>query len=389
MRREELGTALVFTMSGVVQASWMSRLPAVRDRLHLSLADLGLALLVLGAGSLLSMPTAGRLCRWYGSRWVAWAGTGMACLALAGLGAVASARWLVLVLFAFGVATGAWDTAMNVQGVAVEAVTGRHRMPVFHGCWSAGTLAGAGAGILAARLHLSLSRHFTAAGLVAAPLCALGVTTFVNERRLPPAAGRHAAGRHSAAPRAASRRLVLIAVLTLCGATVEGAASDWLAIYLRDVRSATHAHAALGYTLFVMAMAAGRFAAARAHDRIGRAATVRAGALFAAAGIGICVLVPVPVTAYLGAVVWGLGICVVFPAALSASGHASGSSDAVAAITTVGYSASLVAPPLIGTLAQSVGLARALLVLPALAAVVVLLAPVVGPGTEPATRSAS
>jgi fucose permease len=376
VRRAELGTALVFAMSGAVQGSWMSRLPAVRDQLHLSLADLGLGLLALGAGSLVSMPATGRICRRVGSRRVAWVAGWSACGALVALGFAPSGRWLALVLFCFGLACGALDTAMNVQGVAVETLTKRHHLPRFHGWWSAGTLAGAGVGVLAARTHVPLSAHFLLAALVCGPLCALGVATFVDERAVPAPQLPTTAAR-----RATGRRLLLIAVLTLCGAAVEGAASDWLAIYLKDVRAVSHAHAAIGYTLFVMAMAVGRFtAAAAAHDRIGRAGTVRLGALLAAVGIAASVLAPLPIVPYLGAVCWGLGICVVFPAALSASGQASGSSDAVAAITTVGYSAGLIAPPLIGPLAQRIGLGSALLALPALAAVIVVLAPALGAG---------
>jgi fucose permease len=249
-------------------------------------------------------------------------------------------------------------------------------MPGFHGWWSAGTLLGAGVGVLAARLRVPLPAHFLAVALVAVPLAVLGVAAFVDERELP--APRYLSRR--AGRRAIGRRLVLIAVLTVCGTTIEGAASDWLAIYLRDVRDVSHAHAALGYTLFVLAMAVGRFAAAAAHERIGRAATVRVGAVLAGTGIAVSVLAPAAGVVYVGAALWGLGICVVFPAALSASGQASGSSEAVAVITTVGYSASLIAPPLIGTVAQRVGLGSTLLALPVLAAVVVLLAPVVGRG---------
>jgi MFS family permease len=382
--RPALGTALVFATSGAVQASWMSRLPAVRDRLHISLADLGFALLAMGAGTLVSMPVAGRLCRRFGSRPVTWVSTVLGGAALIALGSTGT-RALGLVLFGFGLACGAWDTAMNVQGVAVETVTREHHMPRFHGWWSAGTLIGAGAGVLGARAHVPLSVHFVVAALVCVPLCALGAVAFVDERLLPPVPNG------KAARKAVGRRLLMIAALTLCGATVEGAASDWLAIYLRDVRDVSHAHAAAGYTVFVLAMAVGRFAAASAHNRIGRAATVRLGALLAMAGIVRSVLAPLPLVPYVGAVCWGLGICVVFPAALSASGQASGSSDAVAAITTVGYSAGLVAPPLIGALAQGVGLGPALLGLPVLAAVVVVLAPAVGhgPATQPATATGS
>src|SRR5437762_2068068 len=99
VRRAERGTALVFALSGAVQASWLARLPAVRDRLHLGLAVLGLALLATGAGSLLAMLGAGWLCRRTGSRRVAWVATALACAALVALGFAASGPRPAGVLF--------------------------------------------------------------------------------------------------------------------------------------------------------------------------------------------------------------------------------------------------------------------------------------------------
>jgi hypothetical protein len=110
------GTALVFAMSGVVQASWMSRLPAVRDRLHTDVTGLGLTLVALGVGTLLAMAFAGWACRRYTSRRVAIVTSVSACVMLGGIGAVSSPPALGVVLFLFGMAVGAWDAAMNVQG---------------------------------------------------------------------------------------------------------------------------------------------------------------------------------------------------------------------------------------------------------------------------------
>jgi fucose permease len=379
--RAERGTAIVFAVSGAVQASWMSRLPALWTNLHLDLAQLGLALFALGTGSLISMPVTGRLCRRFGSRRVVWTGALVACAALAGLGWVSSAFELRLVLLCFGLGSGAWDAAMNLHGVAVEEATRGHRMPMFHGFWSAGSVVGAGLGVLAARVPVATSTHFTAAGLAGAGLCWLGVRAFVDERQLP-------APPHEPARVLALRRLVLLGLLMICGATIEGAAGDWLAIYLADTRGASHARAAVGYTLFLTASATGRFLAGWIQARIGRARTIQIGAVLAAAGIAISVVVPVPVLAYAGALCWGLGICVVFPAVLSAGGR-TGAGDGVAVLTTVGYVAAFVAPPLIGTGGERVGLGYALLVLPVLAVAVVLLAPVVDRAPDAAARLVS
>jgi MFS family permease len=372
--RAASGTAMVFALSGVVQSSWMSRLPAVRDQLDAGLANLGLALLVMGIGSVLSMPLTGRLCARVGSRSVVSVSAVAACAVLVALGHVSSTATLMAVLFAFGLGCGAWDVAMNIQGAEVESQAGRHWMARFHGCWSAGTVLGAGLGVLAARHQVPTSVHFALVAVLAAPLCLAAAAFFVHDRLAsiapsPPGHGRRV-----------PQRLVLIAVVMLCGATIEGAAGDWLAIFLRDVRDESHARAAAGYATFVAAMTIGRFTAGVVQHRIGRARTVRLGALLSGLGVGLAVLVSQPLVAEVGAACWGLGICAVFPAALSASRETPRHLDALAVMSTVGYGAGLVGPPLIGAAAQHLGLGLALLVLPALAVVVASTASALGDG---------
>ena len=95
------------------------------------------------------------------------------------------------------------------------------------------------------------------------------------------------------------------------------------------------------------------------------------------AGVLLTVLGPGLASAYVGAALWALGVCLVFPAAVSAGGEAPyRPADAIAAVTTIGYGG-LLGPPLIGLLADRVGLGRALLVLLVLAAGIAALAPAV------------
>ena len=75
---------MVFAVSGAVQASWLSRLPALAGNLRLDLRQLGFALFALGIGSLVSMPVTGRLCRRFGTRQVVAAATLLACVSLVG-----------------------------------------------------------------------------------------------------------------------------------------------------------------------------------------------------------------------------------------------------------------------------------------------------------------
>jgi MFS family permease len=458
--RAALATALVFAVNGFLLASWVSRLPATRDRLGASAAELGLALLTPGFGSLLSMPFSGRWCRRFGSRAVIATTTVAASLALVALAVVPTLVALGLTLFVWGSFYGSWDVAMNVHGSAVEQRAGREWMPRYHACWSVGGIAGAACGALAAQVGMPLALHFSIVAVLCTALVMVALRSFIEDRteaaELAPAAaavptpeagaaidpirgtavaldrgtpqppdpvpgrpegesspwrgvaaadvhsprrerGRRAGGgrgrrlgggrgrrlgggrgREPARGRVLTGRLLLVGVVTLCATTLEGAAADWLALFLTDERAATASLAAAGYAVFAVAMAAGRFSGTAVAERLGRDGAVRAGGLVSLAGVLLTVLGPGLAGAYAGAALWALGVCLVFPAAVSAGGETPDRpADAIAAVTTIGYGGFLVGPPLIGLLADQVGLGRALLVLCLLAGGIAALAPAV------------
>jgi Major Facilitator Superfamily len=309
---------------------------------------------------------------------------------------------------------------MNVHGSAVEQRAGREWMPRYHACWSVGGIVGASLGALAAALDTPLVLHFAAIAVACVILVGFALRSFIEDREArgapyppgpvpgppvgerSPTAERGAPAIHSPqahnpqapSPRAhnprapspqAHRRpkvltgqLLVVGVVTLCATTLEGAAADWLALFLTDERGATASLAAFGYAVFAVAMAAGRFSGTAVAERLGRDGAVRAGGLVSFAGVLLTVVGPGLVSAYLGAALWALGVCLVFPAAVSAGGEAPyRPADAIAAVTTIGYGGFLLGPPLIGLLADQVGLGRALLVLLVLAGGIVALAPAV------------
>ncbi|HJW35919.1 MAG TPA: MFS transporter [Actinomycetes bacterium] len=380
LRRAALATALVFATNGFLLGSWVARLPATRDRLGASAAELGLVLLAPGIGSLLSMPFSGRWCRRFGSRLVVAATTVAASAVLAALAVVPNLVALGAALFVWGAFYGSWDVAMNVHGSAVEQRAGREWMPRYHACWSVGGIAGAGFGALAAQAGIPLALHFAAVAVACTALVAASLPSFIEDRTEQGVPGAvHSSGRvRSRRGRVLTGRLLLVGVVTLCATTLEGAAADWLALFLTDERGATASLAAFGYAVFAVAMAAGRFSGTAVAERLGRDGAVRAGGVVSFAGVLLTVLGPGLAAAYAGAALWALGVCLVFPAAVSAGGEAPDRpADAIAAVTTIGYGGFLLGPPLIGLLADRVGLGRALLVLLVLAAGIATLAPAV------------
>ena len=92
-------------------------------------------------------------------------------------------------------------------------------------------------------------------------------------------------------------------------------------------------------------------------------------------GLGVALLVPVTPVIICGFVLLGFGVAAVVPLAFSAAGRTPGHDPgtSVAAVSTVGYGGWLIAPPLIGFVAQATSLTVAL------ASVAVMTALIAGP----------
>lgn len=371
-------TRLVFAANGGLFATWVSRIPAIRDDLGADERGLGFALLFIAVGSLLAMPLSGRLIERLGERVVLAACVLLAMLAYCSLALAPSLVVLAVGLFFVGAASGVWDVAMNVAGHAVEQAARRTLMPGFHAAWSLGAVAGAGIGAVAAKADVAPVAHFTIVAVV------VGAGTLYAVRALPdsrtaespdPSGERHVTTPASGASLLRDRRLVLLGLMTLCAAWAEGAANDWLALLLTDERSASGAAAAAGFAAFASAMTLGRVAGNRFIDVVGRVRALRIGAAVAMVGVITLLALPVLAVSYLGAVMWGLGIAVAFPLAMTTAGETPGRGPgAIAMVATIAYSGFLAGPPLIGMAAHAVGLDNALWVVVALTVGIFLLA---------------
>lgn len=341
---------MLFVAHGAINGSFATRIPWVRDRLGLSAAALGLALLAPAAGALLTMPPAGALVHRHDGRVLTGALLGgmAVALALPVLAPSYAALWLALLVF--GALAGTADVAMNAQGVALEDRAGRPLMSGLHGAWSLGALSGSALGVLAAHADLDARIHLGAMAVIL-----LGVA-LLAARALPrtPPSGE--------APRLAwpSRPVLIIGVVGFGAVFAEGACADWSAVYLRDVVGAGAATAAAAYTGFAAAMALGRLVGDRVVARFGPVATVRTGAALAVTGALLVVVARTPPPAIAGFALVGLGIATVVPLAFAAAGRAvPHAGQGIAAVATVAYGAGLAAPGIIGAIASAASLPAA------------------------------
>lgn len=373
-----------FAVNGLLFATWVSRLPALRERLDASEPQLGGALLCIALGSLIAMPFTGRLCDRFGIHRVL---TTM-ILATAATFEVAvlapSIVTLGVVLFALGAAFGTWDVAMNASAHEVEVRTRRPLMPRFHGAFSVGGLVGGGLGALAAGVGLPVPAHMAVAACAAGFVAIVAVPLMLAPPSYVPPPLNEAPDRRRGGRRI-PLRLVLLGVLTACTTLGEGAAADWGALFLHDDRGASEATAALGYAMFSCTMAIGRFGGTWALSRLPRVQAIRWSGVAIAGSLVVLIavdLIPVSLVAMAG---WGLGVAIVFPAAMSAAAeHSARPAHGIAVVATIGYGGFLVGPPVIGFLAGQVGLGSALWVVAALGVVLFGLAAAATPAPRPA-----
>lgn len=413
------GVITAYAGSGLVFATWVSRIPAIRDDLGLSAGQVGLMLLCMSLGSFVSVASSGLIVLRLGSKLTSRLGSIIQAVGVIvmGLGATVFSEALVVGagLVVVGLGTGSWNTASNIEGAAVERALGRHIMPRLHGSFSIGTVVGAGLGALAASIHLPVAIHLSVVAVIVSVAVVIGAGHYqadkfnhaasmvdvsdasavpgtgpipiVGAKGTVASPGRDEANAALAAKRdgkakiaAAWRdpRTLMLGVLVLGLGLAEGAAGDWVALALVDGYGTKDSIGAIGYGIFVSAMTIGRFAGTVVLDRYGRVMVLRVGAALAVIGLGLFVFAPSAQIALGALVLWGLGSALGFPVAMSAASDDPAHAAArVSVVSTVGYGAFLGGPPLLGLLAEHVGVLHSLLAVLGLLVVAFFLTPVV------------
>ncbi|MFZ3572439.1 MFS transporter [Streptomyces sp. BH097] len=376
--RLRLAITAFFALDGFVFAGWVVRIPAVKEQTGASASALGLALLGVSAGAVITMMLTGRLCRRFGSHAVT-----VACGVLLPLTVILpplthSPLALGLVLLAFGAAYGGINVAMNSAAVDLVGALRRPIMPSFHAAFSLGGMVGSGLGGLVAA-HLSPTKHLMAIAVLGLVVTACAAPTLLRHPapgpvdRTPANENRHANqnAHERTRPRIDGRTRLLVLVfglIALCTAYGEGALADWSALHMEQDLHAHPGVAAASYSCFAFAMTIGRLTGTSLLERLGRTRTLVAGGLTGAFGMLLGSLAPTVWLALLGFAITGIGLANLFPVAIERAGALAGPTG-VAAASTLGYGGMLLGPPAIGFMADWFSLSAALTSVALLAAV--------------------
>ncbi len=343
--------SVFFYIQGVVFGSWASRIPDLKDQLQLGDGALGTILFLLPMGQLTMMPFSGRIVTRFGSRNVLRVALMGYSFILLLIGQVQVAWQLSVCLYLFGLVGNLCNISVNTQGVNTETIHNRPVFSTFHGLWSLGGFTGALIGWLMIRYQINPSMHFPFITLF------VWVNDFIFQRNLIP---RQAVS--TVIPKYRFRlpqgQLLLLGLIAFCCMSVEGCMFDWTGVYFRQVVLADARYVSAGYAAFMITMSAGRFMGDGMSTRFGRKNWVMISGVLISFGIGLTVLMPFVIPAVIGCILTGIGVSSIIPLMYSTAGKdpniASG--IAIASVAGIGYLGFLLGPPIIGHIAEAVGL---------------------------------
>ena len=364
-RRARVAVAALFLTNGAIFANLLPRYPEIKADLHLSNAVYGAAIAAFSGGALVAGLAAAALIRRFHSSRIAVVGTiGIATFVV--VAALApSPLVFAAALFIAGASDAITDVAQNAHGLRVQRSYGRSIINSLHAVWAVGAILGGLMGAGAIAIHMPRVTHLTIAGVV---FSAVVIVAYPYLLRGPDHDDHPSArnGGDTGAGLAVYATLMALVVIAIAGATVEDAGSSWATLYLRDSLGAPGAVAVFGYVALVGFMFVGRMAGDKLVDRFGERAVVRAGALFAAVGMGAALAFPSVPGTICGFAAAGLGVATLIPAAMHGADQLPGMrpGSGLTVVTWLMRLGFFGAPLLVGVVADATSLRVGLLSVP-------------------------
>lgn len=364
----------VFLASGLSIATWASRVPTMKLTLGVDNIQIGLMLLCGGIASIVGLTLSTVVLARFGARrgivgaMIMFAAGGV----VIGVGTdIAGSYGLVIVgLALWGFGNGAVDVMMNVEGAAIETLSSKTILPLFHAFFSFGTVIGAGFGLLAVLWNINVLLHTTFMSVLIVAIALVSMAHVPQRGGADSGSGEVSSSApwrerlHASMSAWREPRTYALGVIMLGMAFAEGAANDWLALGVAEDHDGGAALGAAGLAIFSVSMTVVRVFGGPLVDRFGRVATLRVLAATASAGLLLFILAPNIPLVFVGAALWGAGVSLGFPLGMSAAADDPAKAAArVSAAATIGYISFLCGPPLLGFVSEQIGLLNTLFIL--------------------------
>lgn len=348
-----------FFLFAMTTGALMARLPDIQEHLGISEGQLGLTMIGMAIGSLISLTFGPPIIDRLGFRTTALITVLGPALLFATIPFLPVAPAMFVVLFCAGLLSGALEINLNVEIDRLEMQTGKRFMNRAHGFWSVGFFVTALFGAMIRQSGISAGLHM---GLVAVLVVIIAGSLLGGATAAPrPARAGGEGGHRFAFP---NRGLLPLCLIGFAAFLVEGAGIDWSAIYMRNIFAVEPFIGGMGLTLFAFFMALMRLTADPIVARHGPRNVAMVMLALASVGALLVGAAPNAELALLGFALMGAGCSAVYPLAVSEAAQRTDRPAAVnvAAIGQVSFVVFFLAPPLLGFVAEFFGIRMSYLI---------------------------
>jgi fucose permease len=265
-------------------------------------------------------------------------------------------EWLWAAFLLMGAGTGLIDVFVNAAGQQIEARSGSAVLQWVHASYGAG-------GVLFAMLTASLVVNDVnyEVPIAIAAVTQAAIALFALRSAPLRTHGDRSAGRFALAVFTRNPALLVPAVIVLFSFFIEGSMDVWSVIFLRETLGSSIMGGAIGFSAFALAITLGRAVGAKFFFALGYTRTILIAGLGSLLFAALAIAAPSPTTASLAFLGLGFALSPAAPAAFGMAENAEGQAGlAIGAMTAVGYSGFVVGPPIMGWLADNVGLRAAM-----------------------------
>lgn len=347
LNRIRWAVSMFYFAMGLCFSSWASRIPDIKTVLQLSEGALGTILFSVPLGQLIIMPFSGKMVTRFGSHKMVLFSVFFYAFSLIILGLAKDAWQLSGGLILFGIAGNLANISVNTQGVYTEVLFRKTMMSSFHGMWSFAGFTGALIGLGMLALHLSPLSHFLIVAAVVISIIALNYRFLIIAKESTQPEKKKLFSQPD-------RGLLWLGVIGFCCMASEGVMFDWSGVYFKEIVHAPGPLVILGYTSFMIMMAAGRFLGDRLIHKSGSKSIMQVSGIFISVGLFIAVLFPYLIPATLAFMLVGLGVSTIVPTVYSIAGRNKSlpPGEALTTVSSVSFLGFLMGPPLIGYIAE-------------------------------------
>ena len=362
MFKNRASISLLFFLCGINFASWATRIPDFKEKLHLTDSALGTILLGLPIGSLISLPLAGWLITKYESKWICLTAIVMYIFIMPILGYSPNSLGLFIALFLFGMAGDILNIAMNTQVVTLEKRMNQQIMSSFHALFSLGLMLGAFCGGIILNYQVSSFNHLLIIGavnLLSIPFFLSNLLPDHFKNNNESLEGKKKSffdlGPH----------LFTLSFIAFCGMLCEGAMADWITLYFKESTFIRTVPTTIGFTSFALSMVIGRSMGDYVTKLFSIKNILTLNGILISLGLIITLLTTNEYIMIIGCLIAGIGISTIIPIIYSEAGKSKNISPsvAIASVSTIAYVGFLVGPVFIGYLSDYWGLNKALYLL--------------------------